>query len=726
MADGPKIPLKDKPGSNNWVDASGGLPDYIKRIAEHIKGENPEWDDGHCIATAVNQVKKWAAGGEGATAKTKAKAAAALAQWEAKKASTHASIQGDSDLALAAAALDDEFDEGAYRLALAAERASVGSTVEDDLDLVDGDAEIDEGRYMLAIQSERAARGIPLAGLTERRLDLSRSEDDTLNMAIHFDPQKHPRGLKGQFRSVVGGLKPGEKVELPDGISIESDSNVTKEGRILVVKQNGENRGVFRGQQKNQGSGAADLALHYSAKSTHKDSVGGPVSHSSVDSAIRADKSHAKRSESFTEKADRMADEDLKVPSKDASKPTGTQNLPSGQKVDWDRDPAKNSPAVNAEVARQTDLPKDVRQPFVDAHNDLAEKRGIPKIDINGKPISNGDASKRASWTSNVLKGNPADSDAGTVPAEKGDTLKSKAERGASKDGEAGTIPAKPKFQITRSRNGSSAADGDWTQHASGDLEIEMPDNGPTARISQDERGGRDKWGADVFATGDAVGSESRTDFDTADEARQWVESRIEAGDIKTDQDKNDDASPLADVDRMASALGPEWNITSGHGGWTINNPDGSFYSISNDDEWEVEFYPDEDADPEYGAGATLVEAARDAGFSFNAANKDGEPDPDAATAEKPTSLTEEREAGILSALYYEGDTDEFGISHALDGDDSGAMSARKEIDYLESLGLLEKVPNRFSGDLLDQYEWTMTDAGERRFHELDKKYDPK
>ena len=92
-AAGPKIPLGDKPGKNNWVDKAGGLPKYIKRIAEHIKGKHPEYPDGRCIAIAVNAVKKMCASGDvnfpGAqqvNAKSRAQACKAVAEWEAKKA----------------------------------------------------------------------------------------------------------------------------------------------------------------------------------------------------------------------------------------------------------------------------------------------------------------------------------------------------------------------------------------------------------------------------------------------------------------------------------------------------------------------------------------------------------------------------------------------------------------------------------------------------------------
>lgn len=87
--------LERKPGGpDNWVEAAGGLPDYIERIAKHLhyeKGMSIQ----HAIATAVNTVKRWARMGKVAkygdpnkkrvSAATAAKAAAAVAQWEAKK-----------------------------------------------------------------------------------------------------------------------------------------------------------------------------------------------------------------------------------------------------------------------------------------------------------------------------------------------------------------------------------------------------------------------------------------------------------------------------------------------------------------------------------------------------------------------------------------------------------------------------------------------------------------
>ena len=93
LADGVLPTLERKPGGpDNWVEAAGGLPDYIEKIAKRLHYQRG-FTIQHAIATAVNTVKRWAKGGtvtKYGTAKTispatQAKAAAAVASWEAKK-----------------------------------------------------------------------------------------------------------------------------------------------------------------------------------------------------------------------------------------------------------------------------------------------------------------------------------------------------------------------------------------------------------------------------------------------------------------------------------------------------------------------------------------------------------------------------------------------------------------------------------------------------------------
>lgn len=82
-------PDLDRSPKKNWVEAAGGLPNYIERIAKHIHYEGGK-DISTAISMAISQVKRWAAGGDGVSAKTRALAAKAVAQWEALKGKSKA------------------------------------------------------------------------------------------------------------------------------------------------------------------------------------------------------------------------------------------------------------------------------------------------------------------------------------------------------------------------------------------------------------------------------------------------------------------------------------------------------------------------------------------------------------------------------------------------------------------------------------------------------------
>lgn len=71
----------------NWVNKAGGLPPYIRAIAHSLARSGHT--EASAIATAVATVKRWAAGEANVTEATRARAAKALAQWEALKAKAH-------------------------------------------------------------------------------------------------------------------------------------------------------------------------------------------------------------------------------------------------------------------------------------------------------------------------------------------------------------------------------------------------------------------------------------------------------------------------------------------------------------------------------------------------------------------------------------------------------------------------------------------------------------
>lgn len=78
--------LDESPGSN-WVQDVGGLPEYICRVARAIKRSGKTTSQ--AISIAVDRMKKWATG-VGVNKDTQAKAVAALAEWEAKRAKSNA------------------------------------------------------------------------------------------------------------------------------------------------------------------------------------------------------------------------------------------------------------------------------------------------------------------------------------------------------------------------------------------------------------------------------------------------------------------------------------------------------------------------------------------------------------------------------------------------------------------------------------------------------------
>lgn len=132
---------------------------------------------------------------------------------------------------------------------------------------IDPTQPLNQGVFSLALTQERKARGLPL------------------NLSIVFRPEDHPRDLKGQFKKALGSLKPGQSLDLPDGTSVLRNPGGNDGMDFKVVSKGGETLG-----EHNNPDRAAERALHHSATSKHKDSLGGPVNHRDTDSAIRAQK----------------------------------------------------------------------------------------------------------------------------------------------------------------------------------------------------------------------------------------------------------------------------------------------------------------------------------------------------------------------------------------------------------------------------------------------------
>lgn len=73
----------------NWVSRVGGLPDFVNNIS-HDLHEKRGMPESKAIQEAIGIVKNWASGRGGVSPETRAKAATAVSEWEAKKAASHA------------------------------------------------------------------------------------------------------------------------------------------------------------------------------------------------------------------------------------------------------------------------------------------------------------------------------------------------------------------------------------------------------------------------------------------------------------------------------------------------------------------------------------------------------------------------------------------------------------------------------------------------------------
>lgn len=109
--------LERKPGGpDNWVERAGGLPPYIDRIAKHLHYERG-FSISHAIATAVNTVKRWARMGkvakygskEHVSPATVAKAIAAVAEWNAKRAAGKINLSDVGFYIIDLTEVNDEF-----------------------------------------------------------------------------------------------------------------------------------------------------------------------------------------------------------------------------------------------------------------------------------------------------------------------------------------------------------------------------------------------------------------------------------------------------------------------------------------------------------------------------------------------------------------------------------------------------------------------------------------
>ena len=157
----------------NWVEDVGGLPLYIRRIADALIRRGHA--ESHAIATAVNTVKRWARGGSvranggpNVRPDTAAKAAAALASWYAKRAAARASASEKTVFTIGNVKLSEQDVEA---LAQVIERAKVKVR-----------AETDELPRHDPIEDARDIDVIPVA--EEEEVVVVEATDDELSAAV--------------------------------------------------------------------------------------------------------------------------------------------------------------------------------------------------------------------------------------------------------------------------------------------------------------------------------------------------------------------------------------------------------------------------------------------------------------------------------------------------------------------------------------------------------------
>lgn len=206
--------LERKPGGpDNWVERAGGLPNYIERIAKHLHYEKG-MSISRAIAVAVNTVKRWAAGGtvtehgttKRITPKTQAQAAAAVAEWQAKRKAGSLNLSDTELWILDLAAPADEYPWQLIDLALDGKCAICNSPATKKVIWADGrayqpscDAHVKQVQNML---TKKNGAMTELSGVQDLS-DADISDTDTM-VALMLDPDVAKK------IAVEGGIAPGD------------------------------------------------------------------------------------------------------------------------------------------------------------------------------------------------------------------------------------------------------------------------------------------------------------------------------------------------------------------------------------------------------------------------------------------------------------------------------------------------------------------------------------
>lgn len=242
--------LERKPGGpDNWVEQTGGLPKYIERIAKHLHYEKG-YSISRSIAIAVNTVKRWARKGGvvkygdphnmHVTSITVAQAAAAVAEWEAKKAKARA-LPGTPRGGRMGRRRSVKLSEGQLNIAALADRANA---------IANPHLKAEARALVLDLAVFTAGQRRQLAKSGAARSDGSfpiRNEQDLRNAIRAIGRAKNPAAAKRHIISRAKSL--GLTSLLPkDWTSTDLsvvDLALTKDGRKSFRKNGGKYRHGF-------------------------------------------------------------------------------------------------------------------------------------------------------------------------------------------------------------------------------------------------------------------------------------------------------------------------------------------------------------------------------------------------------------------------------------------------------------------------------------------------
>lgn len=198
----------------NWVEKTGGLPRYIKRISKHLQRKG--MTQSHAIAVAVNAVKRMCATGDlnfpgkqSVNPLSRAQACKAVAEWEAKKAASKVTAD-DSGEAFRDVSEKDHPDGYAHR------------SIED----IVADLPLDDTQREQVEQAEQEDLPAILDGIA------SNTEDEKVKGALMEAAGTIREMLDPALTASLSDKRPPREWFRDPGLTGPSGITVTDEGRV--------------------------------------------------------------------------------------------------------------------------------------------------------------------------------------------------------------------------------------------------------------------------------------------------------------------------------------------------------------------------------------------------------------------------------------------------------------------------------------------------------------